>query len=163
MTAPGGVAVGRCRPVGPLPRVRDGPARARTAGRARDHPCHRRYWAPAAAPCARPDRARPRSRASPRGRRLRGGPADALRPRGIVQTRNDDVETFLYSRPLKNAQQALAEGAPLGEHMIRTAHQQLLSFSRSRTRSGTSAAGRSAMCRSRPSSLALPWSNLCAE
>ena len=31
---------------------------------------------------------------------------------------------------LADAQQALAEGAPLGEHLIRTAHQQLLSFGR---------------------------------
>lgn len=46
------------------------------------------------------------------------------------EARNDDVETFLYSRALRNAQQALAEGAPLGEHLIRTAHQQLLSFGR---------------------------------
>ena len=46
------------------------------------------------------------------------------------EARDDDVETFLYSRALKNAQQALAEGAPLGEHLIRTAHQQLLSFGR---------------------------------
>lgn len=46
------------------------------------------------------------------------------------EARNDDVETYLYSRALRNAQQALAEGAPLGEHLIRTAHQQLLSFDR---------------------------------
>ncbi len=46
------------------------------------------------------------------------------------EARNDDVETFLYSRALRNAQQALAEGAPLSEHLIRTAHQQLLSFGR---------------------------------
>ena len=53
------------------------------------------------------------------------GSADPYR-----EARNDDLETFLYSRALKNAQQALAEGAPLGEHLIRTAHQQLLSFGR---------------------------------
>lgn len=46
------------------------------------------------------------------------------------EARNDDIETFLYSRALRNAQQALADGAPLGEHLIRTAHQQLLSFGR---------------------------------
>lgn len=46
------------------------------------------------------------------------------------EARNDDVETYLYSRALRNAQQALADGAPLGEHLIRTAHQQLLSFGR---------------------------------
>lgn len=46
------------------------------------------------------------------------------------EARNDDIETFLYSRALRNAQKALAEGAPLSEHLIRTAHQQLLSFGR---------------------------------
>ncbi|WP_296480907.1 Fic family protein [Phenylobacterium sp.] len=46
------------------------------------------------------------------------------------EARNDDIETFLYSRALRNAQQALADGAPLSEHLIRTAHQQLLSFGR---------------------------------
>lgn len=46
------------------------------------------------------------------------------------EARNDDIETFLYSRALRNAQQSLAEGAPLSEHLIRTAHQQLLSFGR---------------------------------
>ena len=53
------------------------------------------------------------------------GSADPYR-----EARNDDIETFLYSRALRNAQQALAEGMPLGEHLIRTAHQQLLSFGR---------------------------------
>lgn len=46
------------------------------------------------------------------------------------EARNDDIETFLYSRALRNAQQAMAEGAPLNEHLIRTAHQQLLFFGR---------------------------------
>ncbi len=46
------------------------------------------------------------------------------------EARDDDIETYLYSRALRNAQQALADGAPLGEHLIRTAHQQLLSFGR---------------------------------
>jgi Fic family protein len=46
------------------------------------------------------------------------------------EARNDDVETYLYSRALRNAQQAIGEGAPLSEHLIRTAHQQLLSFGR---------------------------------
>lgn len=46
------------------------------------------------------------------------------------EARNDDVETFLYSRALRNAQQAIADGAPLSEHLIRAAHQQLLSFGR---------------------------------
>jgi Fic family protein len=49
------------------------------------------------------------------------GAADPYR-----EARNDDIETFLYSRALRNAQQAVADGAPLSEHLIRTAHQQLL-------------------------------------
>ncbi len=53
------------------------------------------------------------------------GAADPYR-----QARNDDIETFLYARALRNAQQALADGAPLSEHLIRSAHQQLLSFGR---------------------------------
>lgn len=46
------------------------------------------------------------------------------------EARNDDIETFLYSRALRNAQNALADGMPLGEHLIKTAHQQLLSVGR---------------------------------
>ena len=48
--------------------------------------------------------------------------------------RNDDVETYLYSRALRTAQEALAEGMPLGEHLIRSAHQQLLSLGRGATK-----------------------------
>jgi Fic family protein len=51
---------------------------------------------------------------------------DAGAPDLYKEARNDDIETFLYSRALRDAQQALAEGAPLSEHLIRTAHQQLL-------------------------------------
>lgn len=46
------------------------------------------------------------------------------------EARHDDVETLLYSRALQNAQQALTDGTPLGEHLIRAAHQQLLSIGR---------------------------------
>jgi len=55
---------------------------------------------------------------------------DAGAPDLYREARNDDIETFLYSRALRNAQQALAEGAPLSEHLIRTAHQQLLFIGR---------------------------------
>lgn len=55
---------------------------------------------------------------------------DAGTPNSYKEARNDDVETFLYSLALRNAQQAVADGAPLSEHLIRTAHQQLLSFGR---------------------------------
>jgi Fic family protein len=54
------------------------------------------------------------------------------------EARNDDIETFLYSRALRNAQQSLADGAPLSEYLIRAAHQQLLSMGRgARKRPGT--------------------------
>jgi Fic family protein len=46
------------------------------------------------------------------------------------EARNDDIETFLYSRALRNVQKTLAEGAPLNEYLIRAAHQQLLSAGR---------------------------------
>jgi Fic family protein len=48
--------------------------------------------------------------------------------------RYDDVETYLYSRALRTAQEALADGMPLGEHLIRSAHQQLLSVGRGATK-----------------------------
>ncbi|GGD81133.1 Fic family protein [Croceicoccus mobilis] len=51
-------------------------------------------------------------------------------PNPYREARNDDIETYLYSRALRNAQQALADGAPLSEHLIRKAHQQLLYFGR---------------------------------
>ena len=44
--------------------------------------------------------------------------------------RADDVETYLYSRALRLARTALAEGSPLSEHLIRSAHQTLLAFGR---------------------------------
>lgn len=63
---------------------------------------------------------------------------DAGAPDLYREAHNDDIETFLYSRALRNAQQTLGEGAPLSEHLIRTAHQQLLSFGRgARKRPGT--------------------------
>ncbi len=46
------------------------------------------------------------------------------------EARDDDIETFLYSRALRAAQRALEEGNPLSEHLIRSAHQTLLSFGR---------------------------------
>ncbi len=55
---------------------------------------------------------------------------DAGTPDPYREARNDDVETWLYSSALRNAQQALSNGAPLSEYMIRAAHQHLLSFGR---------------------------------
>lgn len=63
---------------------------------------------------------------------------DAGTPDPYREARNDDIETLLYSRALRNAQQALADGAPLGEYLIRTAHQQLLFLGRgARKRAGS--------------------------
>lgn len=55
---------------------------------------------------------------------------DDATPDPFRDARDDDVETLLYSRALRNAHRALADGTPLGEHLIRTAHQQLLWFGR---------------------------------
>ncbi len=44
--------------------------------------------------------------------------------------RSEAVETLLYSRALKMAQQTMAEGQPISEHLIRSAHQNLLFFGR---------------------------------
>ena len=46
------------------------------------------------------------------------------------EARDDDIETFLYSRALRLAQQALTDGSPLSEHLIRSAQQNLLAFGR---------------------------------
>ncbi|MBI1220263.1 MAG: Fic family protein [Rhodobacteraceae bacterium] len=55
---------------------------------------------------------------------------DAGTPDPYSEARDDDVETFLYSRALRLAQMALEEGSPLSEHLIRSAHQTLLAFGR---------------------------------
>ncbi len=44
--------------------------------------------------------------------------------------RHDDIETWLYSRAMQDAQKALEDGMPLGEHLIKATHQTLLSFGR---------------------------------
>lgn len=46
------------------------------------------------------------------------------------EIRQDTVETLLYQRTLKAAQQALIDGQPLSPAMLRTMHQGLLSFGR---------------------------------
>lgn len=46
------------------------------------------------------------------------------------EVRQDTVETLLYQRTLKAAQQALIGGQPLSSAMLRTMHQGLLSFGR---------------------------------
>lgn len=51
------------------------------------------------------------------------------------QARSEVIETFLYQRALKGAQKAMESGQPLSQHLIRTAHQTLLSFGRGAAKS----------------------------
>jgi len=44
--------------------------------------------------------------------------------------RHDDIETWLYSRAMHDAQVALEDGMPLGEYLIKATHQKLLSIGR---------------------------------
>lgn len=56
--------------------------------------------------------------------------ADAVDPNASPVGRNDTVEVALYARALRQAEQQIAEGYPLSEHLIRTAHKTLLSYGR---------------------------------
>lgn len=49
--------------------------------------------------------------------------------------RSEAVETFLYTRALQRVQQDIEDGRPLSEHLIRSAHQVLLSYGRGATKS----------------------------
>lgn len=51
------------------------------------------------------------------------------------EVRSDIIETVLYQRALKNAQKAMKDGYPLSKSLIKTLHQQLLSFGRGATKS----------------------------
>lgn len=44
--------------------------------------------------------------------------------------RSDIIETVLYQRTLKNTQKAMEDGYPLSKALLKTMHQQLLSFGR---------------------------------
>jgi Fic family protein len=46
------------------------------------------------------------------------------------KVRSEVYETILYQRALLNAQRAMKDGYPLSQHLIKTLHQQLLSFGR---------------------------------
>ncbi len=46
------------------------------------------------------------------------------------KVRSEVFETILYQRCLLNAQKAMKDGYPLSQHLIKTLHQQLLSFGR---------------------------------
>nr|UOP04357.1 hypothetical protein LVJ77_08415 [Conchiformibius kuhniae] len=49
--------------------------------------------------------------------------------------RTDIIETLLYQRTLKNVQQAMKGGYPLSASLLKTMHQQLLSYGRGATKS----------------------------
>lgn len=51
------------------------------------------------------------------------------------EVRSDIIETVLYQRTLKNAQKAMEEGYPLSKSLIKTMHQQLLSWGRGSNKS----------------------------
>lgn len=51
------------------------------------------------------------------------------------EVRSDIVETVLYQRTLKNAQKAMEDGYPLSKSLLKTMHQQLLSFGRGANKS----------------------------
>lgn len=51
------------------------------------------------------------------------------------QVRSDIIETILYQRTLKNVQQAMNDGYPLSKSLLKTMHQQLLSYGRGATKS----------------------------
>lgn len=48
----------------------------------------------------------------------------------LTTTRKDVIETVLYRRALKGAQQAIEEGYPLSQHLIKELHKQLLMLGR---------------------------------
>lgn len=52
-----------------------------------------------------------------------------------AHVRSEVVETFLYQRALKGSQAALESGQPLSQHLIRAAHQTLLSWGRGAAKS----------------------------
>lgn len=56
--------------------------------------------------------------------------ADAESADPYKDVRNDDVETYLYSKAMRMAEVAILEGHPLSEHLIRSIHQVLLSVGR---------------------------------
>lgn len=47
-----------------------------------------------------------------------------------TESRSDGIETFLYKRALRTAQRQIAEGRPLSASLVKSIHQQLLSFGR---------------------------------
>lgn len=54
--------------------------------------------------------------------------------KALLSARNDDIETYLYSAALRHAQEAIQNGTPIGEYLIRSTHQELLSVGRGATK-----------------------------
>lgn len=54
---------------------------------------------------------------------------------GAKNVRSEVIETFLYQRTLKNTQQAVEDGYPLSQSLIKGIHQKLLSFGRGASKS----------------------------
>lgn len=61
--------------------------------------------------------------------------ADFAENETSTEVRSDIIETVLYQRALKNVQKAMKDGYPFGKSLIKTLHQQLLSFGRGATKS----------------------------
>lgn len=62
--------------------------------------------------------------------------ADHDESKGVGEsTRSEVVETYLYQRALRTAQDSLAEGRPLSLSLVKSLHQQLLSFGRGASKS----------------------------
>lgn len=60
---------------------------------------------------------------------------DAGQDEAFRLARSEAVETFLYARAMQRIQREIEAGVPLSEHLIRTAHQILLSWGRGATKS----------------------------
>lgn len=60
---------------------------------------------------------------------------DADQELAFRTARSEAVETFLYTRAMQRLQREIEAGRPLSEHLIRSAHQILLSFGRGATKS----------------------------
>ena len=54
---------------------------------------------------------------------------------GKTDARSDAIEVFLYKEVLRRAQQAVADGEPINEGLIKNAHRVLLSFGRGASKS----------------------------
>lgn len=61
--------------------------------------------------------------------------ADHKKGETSSNVRSEVIETIFYSRALSNAQKLIEEGYPLTKSLVKTIHQQLLSYGRDSTKS----------------------------